>query len=86
MSRLSAFVRRVFGAVKPILVDISTSVVSPALFEIQQQRAKTDEARRAIVKRLVEQYIAKKWPHYAFLAPKAVDLVFSVVRDRLKKR
>jgi hypothetical protein len=86
MSRVSSFFRRIFGAVRPIIEDIQINVVGPALYEITVQKAKTDEARREIVKKVVKEYIGKRWPAYTWLTDRAVDIVFATVREQLARR
>jgi hypothetical protein len=86
MSRFTSFLHRIFGGAKHIIEDISINVVGPALYEITVQKAKTDEARREIVQKVVKEYIGKRWPAYAWLTDRAVDIVFATVREQLARR
>lgn len=83
---IGAFLRRAFGAVKPILFDIGRDAVPVVLAEWRAGELRTDQDRREAAERVVVELIQKKYPAYAWLVPAAVDLVFDTARDVARRR
>ena len=88
MSRLSAFVRRVFGATKPIIDQIVRDNFRVLLEEIKSGRRTrlTDDEIRDRIEASVIEYIQKRFPEYGFLAGVAIEALVSALRSALDKK
>lgn len=86
MSRLSAFLRRLTGNVRPILEMIQADVLPVVLKAYRGGSLKTDDDRRNFVTDVVKQLIDAKYPEYAWLTDRAVDFIVKSARLALEKR
>lgn len=88
MSRLSALLRRVFGATRPVIEDISRELFATLLAEIKSGRRTrlTDDEIRDRIETAVTEYIDKKYPAYAFLTHLVIHNLVEMLRAALDKK